>query len=265
MSEQVVMLTDKVEGKPISLSPSSMNVIREAPHFLWMEKNYKQPWPRGIFPSLPGGMDRVLKPHYDGWRAKGELPPEVKSQGVVEGILYPDQARVNKWRARGANMLATVVTAVVDGVTYGVPFRGMVDDIVQVPDSRLSVFDFKTKGSEPKDGDTERYYGNQGDGYHLLFERNGFKATGKGYFAYYYPIAATGGGAATLGFTFGCEVKTIETNGARAEALVQEAIRILVGPMPSLTAGHEACEYLGARGKLLTTLREQAKAPAGRN
>ena len=32
----------------------------------------------GIFPSLPSGMDLILKKHFDSFMKKGELPPELK-------------------------------------------------------------------------------------------------------------------------------------------------------------------------------------------
>ena len=43
------------------------------------------PRPRGIFPSLPSGMDRVIKTYFDHYR--GSLPPELV--GEVEGKLIP--------------------------------------------------------------------------------------------------------------------------------------------------------------------------------
>ena len=58
-----------------------------------MHFNAKVTRPRGIFPSLPSGMDRVIKTYFDHYR--GSLPPEL--EGEVEGKLIPDLDLMNQW------------------------------------------------------------------------------------------------------------------------------------------------------------------------
>lgn len=243
---QPKMLVNLVDGKHITISPSGLSGAVENPHTFWLEKNMKFPWPRGIFPSLPGGMDLALKPYYDYWRSKGELPPEARGQGIT-GRLMHDQATIDRWRSRGRNgMLNTVVTHEVDGILYGVAFQGMVDDMVEEDDHSLSIFDFKTKGSAPKAGDSERYYGKQMSGYALLLERNGRHPSGKAHLAYYYPdkaeARAAGGGVV---FNFNCQVEHLRVCAEECEALVKSIIVSLVRPLPELNE-HEACLYLNA-------------------
>ena len=44
--------------------------------------------PRGVFPSLPGGMDNLIKKYFDTYRLQNKLPPEI--DGKVEGVLMAD-------------------------------------------------------------------------------------------------------------------------------------------------------------------------------
>ena len=82
--------------KQIRLSPSTISVFRECPRCFWLALNKNIYRPRGIFPSLPGGMDLVIKTYFDGYRVRGEMPPEVK--GKVRGRLYENLERLEAWR-----------------------------------------------------------------------------------------------------------------------------------------------------------------------
>jgi len=46
-------------------SPSKLNLVKDCPRCFWLEFNKKFRRPRGIFPSLPSGMDKILKNHFD--------------------------------------------------------------------------------------------------------------------------------------------------------------------------------------------------------
>ncbi len=234
------MLMNDVDGKPITLSPSSLKDAQSNPHLFWIEKRKRIAWPRGVFPSLPGGMDRTLKPWYDGWRAKGELPPEIRNSGI-EGCLHPDQAMIDKWRSRGkGGMLSTIITAEVDGKEYGLTFQGMIDDAIKEKDGSLTVLDYKTRGSAPKPGDTEIYYGSQADGYALLFSRNKARPSGKGHFCYYWPVDARPNAAFDergdtnymLDFGFESRVVHVEVDADRCLQVIKGLIRVLAGPIP---------------------------------
>lgn len=79
-----------------SFSPSALGVFKNCPRCFWLEKVKNIKRPRGIFPSLPGGMDSVIKTYFDKFRETGSLPPEIADH--VEGQLVPDQALLDKWR-----------------------------------------------------------------------------------------------------------------------------------------------------------------------
>ena len=74
------------------LSPSSLNLMKECPRCFWLHQHKVWKRPAGIFPSLPSGMDRVLKHHFDKFRDKGELPPELCNNNHCEDMkLFPDK------------------------------------------------------------------------------------------------------------------------------------------------------------------------------
>ena len=62
------------------ISPSSINLMEECPRCFWLAIHDKWKRPQGIFPSLPSGMDGILKVHFDKFMEKGELPPEIREE-----------------------------------------------------------------------------------------------------------------------------------------------------------------------------------------
>src|SRR3989344_1807319 len=81
----------------IRLSPSSLNVFLECPKCFWSDLAKGAGRPRGIFPSLPGGMDGLIKKYFDKYRALGKLPPEL--EGKIEAELFLDNELLNQWRS----------------------------------------------------------------------------------------------------------------------------------------------------------------------
>ena len=93
------------------LSPSSVGFLRECPRCLWLYANDNISRPFGVFPSLPSGMDRVLKVYFDKYRVNGELPREivgkVKEYGIDANHLVPlvNLIQRNGDRARAHELL----------------------------------------------------------------------------------------------------------------------------------------------------------------
>lgn len=65
------------------ISPSGINLMEECPRCFWLEKHRVWKRPAGIFPSLPSGMDRILKNHFDKFMARGIMPPEAQRKHTV--------------------------------------------------------------------------------------------------------------------------------------------------------------------------------------
>ncbi len=212
--------------KIVRLSPSSLNLFLECPRCFWLQMNENIHRPRGIFPSLPGGMDLVIKDYFDKYREKDELPPEL--QGKIEGKLLHDHNLLNRWRNWRTGLEFT-------DESLGVTLFGALDDCLQVGD-KFTPLDYKTRGSEPKEGDSQKYYGNQLDCYSLLLEENGYPVEKFGYLVYYYPEHVEENGTVVF------NVKPVKLNldPDRARQTLKNAIKLLSGPVPS---HHTECEY----------------------
>ena len=81
------------------LSPSSLTLFEECPRCFWIHHNSKIKRPSSPFPSLPSGMDRILKEHFDKFMRKGKLPPELCKNPECEGMkLFDDEDLLGVWR-----------------------------------------------------------------------------------------------------------------------------------------------------------------------
>jgi len=66
----------------LRLSPTTgLSLFKECPRCFWLHFNKNVHRPRGIFPSLPSGMDLVIKNYFDRYRSMGQAP-------VVEASLH---------------------------------------------------------------------------------------------------------------------------------------------------------------------------------
>lgn len=212
--------------KTIRLSPSSLNLFLECPRCFWLQLNENIHRPRGIFPSLPGGMDLVIKDYFDKYREKNELPPEL--EGKVEGNLLHDHALLNKWRNWRTGLEYT-------DENLGVMLFGALDDCLE-KDGKFVPLDYKTRGFAPKEGDSEKYYGNQLDCYALMLEENGYPSGDFGYLVYYYPEHVEENGTVI----FNVKPIQLKIDPNRARKTLKDAVKLLDGPIPP---HHSECEY----------------------
>jgi CRISPR/Cas system-associated exonuclease Cas4 (RecB family) len=212
--------------KEIRLSPSTLNLFLECPRCFWLHINERIHRPRGIFPSLPGGMDGVIKTYFDKYRAKGELPPEIK--GKVEGKLMSDLGILNKWRDWRTGLAYK-------DEALGVTLFGALDDVLQ-DGKHYMPLDYKTRGYPPREGDSQKYYGNQIDSYALMLQENGYPVKDFGYLIYYYPKEVSEEGRVD----FNVEVVKLTVDPNRAKKVLNEAMKLLNGSIP---LRHSECEY----------------------
>ena len=214
----------------VTLSPSALSLFKDCARCFWLEKVKGIKRPRGIFPSLPGGMDRVIKTYFDTFRAQGALPPELRIEAFKGIHLFDDQARLADWREWRT------------GLRYhdpedGAVLSGMLDDLL-VKNGAYIPFDYKTKGSPTNEADATKYYQTQLDCYALMLEGNGLKTAGYGFLLYYSPKAVGENGQVA----FEIQPIRIETDMARAKALFRKALSILTGAAPKAAP---QCEYCG--------------------
>jgi hypothetical protein len=91
-------------------------------------------------------MDLVIKKYFDTYRAKNDLPPEIK--GKVPGQLFSDVTILERWRNwRNSDLYYTDSSAVLVGALDDC----LMDDECYIP------LDYKTRGSELSE-DPRKYY-----------------------------------------------------------------------------------------------------------
>lgn len=200
------------------LSASTLKLFQECPRCFWLHVNKKLERPRGPFPSLPSGIDRVLKAYFERYRKQGTLPPLI--QGHLSGTLS-----------------TTPLTLGFNDARTGSRLWGKLDDCVILPDGRMAPLDHKTRASAPEDlSYSQTYYQFQMDVYTLLLERQGLSASRTAYVVYYCPIE----GELHNGFPFAVCVHELATRPENAYAVFADACRCLTGSLP---APGEACAF----------------------
>ena len=213
---------------PYKFSPSSLSLLKECPRCFWLHFNKSIKRPDSIFPSLPSGMDRILKAHFDSFMVEGKLPPELKS---LKGIkLFDDIAVLDAWRSNFKGIQWTD--------NDGNLFRGAVDNIL-MKGKKLIVLDYKTRGFPLKE-DTAAHYQNQLDIYNFLFRKNGFNTADYSYLLFYHPKHVTPNGDVC----FHTDLVRMKISVSNAERIFNDALKVLNSDIPE--AGEECgfCEWV---------------------
>lgn len=221
-------------GWDFSLSASKLNLLAECQRCFFDANVLKIDRPRGIFPSLPSGVDRVMKDYCDKYRQS--LPPQLV--GKIAGKLWGSTAQITKLRHWKSGLKAELVVA---GKT--VNLIGALDDLIFEDNASYSPYDIKTKGAEPQD-DGARYYQLQCDIYALLLQENGMPPSGKAYLDYHFPIIMDGGAIA-----FKDKLFVLNTDTNRAHATIEKAVTLMLGNQPSPSSTCDYCNFSNARAK----------------
>ncbi len=207
------------------LSPSSINLMKECPRCFWLAQHKVWKRPSGIFPSLPSGMDKILKVHFDKFRDKGQMPPELcEHQSCVNMKLFTDKEKLKVWRNNFR------------GVSWkdrkGNELHGAVDNIL-VKGKKLIVLDYKTRGYALKE-DTAEHYRLQQNIYNFLLRKNDYKTEDYFFLLFYVPkeVMATGE------VIFDTELVKMEVNISMAEKAWKKALKLLNSDCPK-----EGCEW----------------------
>lgn len=210
----------------VKLSPSSLAVYNDCPRCFWLQMKEKKRRPSGGFPSLPAGMDNVIKKYYD--KYKGSLPPELKNG--VEGVLMEDRELLNKWRNWQSGLKYE------DKKRNAILF-GALDDCLQVG-KKYAPLDYKTRGYPPKSRG-ELYYQHQLDAYSLLLFKNKYPITDFAYLVYYFPKSVEENGVVN----FYVEGHKVMVKTDRALKMFEDAVDFLRGEEPSVHTYKESCAF----------------------
>jgi len=201
------------------LSPSSLSLMAECPRCFWLHHNQNKIRPAGIFPSLPSGMDNILKTHFDKFRDKGQMPPELKENKDCVGCrLFDDKELMGIWRDFKR------------GIFYedeeGNILKGAVDNLL-IKENKLIVLDYKTRGFPLKENSHE-YYQNQLDIYNYLLRKNGYETEDYAFLLFYIPKEVLETGEVI----FDTKLVKIEANVQNAENIWKKALKLLNGSCP---------------------------------
>lgn len=220
------------------LSPSSLNIFKNCPKCFWLEKNAKTPRPRGIFPSLPGGFDRIIKQAMDTYRSAKEVPFSV--EGVSGLRFFQDQRKLDQWRNWRTGLKAE----------FGEHcLIGAFDDLLITRDKYVP-FDYKSKGSAANLEDATKYYQTQLELYALMLQQNSYRTENFGVLLFFSPesldLRTDPLHANLLVQSFKIEIST-----DRAKTLFDDAIACLEGLEPLAGPECEYCLYAVKRGALI--------------
>lgn len=206
---------------PYTLTPSTLSLFKDCPRCFWL--HYRQGWkrPEGIYPSLPYGMDKVLKERADYFRDKGSLPVELR---ILPGTKLFDHPLLALWR-NGKKGIRWKDTS-------GNVLWGALDDVLEREGKVLSL-KYVTRGF-PTKKETASYYQDRLNLYTFLLEKNGFPTEKYAYLLFYSPKSMNWQGDVW----FNKELQKMAVSTKHAEQLFQKAITILHGDVPK-----KSCEF----------------------
>jgi len=223
--------------------------MKDCPRCFWLDKHKVWKRPSGIFPSLPSGMDKILKVHFDKFRDKGLLPPEICEHGDCKNMeLFDDKELLKVWQSN------------FKGVSWvdkkGNELHGAVDNILvsgtKVPEHRsksknhkdfedkgkkLIVLDYKTRGYALKE-DTAEHYRLQQNVYNFLLRKNGYETEDYFFLLFYVPSEVTDSGEVV----FDTSLVKMKVDVGMAEKVWKKALKLLNSECPKWDGKCEWCE-----------------------
>lgn len=207
------------------LSPSSLNLIKDCPRCFWLAQHKVWKRPAGIFPSLPNGMDKILKIHFNKFRDQNKLPPELCDNNHCNDMkLFDDEEKMKVWQSNFKGVSWTDEN--------GNELHGAVDNIL-VKGKKLIVLDYKTRGYPLKE-DTAEHYRLQQNIYNFLLRKEGYETEDYFFLLFYIPkeVAETGE------VVFNTELVKMKVNVEMAEEAWNKALKMLNENCPK-----ESCEW----------------------
>jgi CRISPR/Cas system-associated exonuclease Cas4 (RecB family) len=214
---------------PYKFSPSSLSLLKDCPRCFWLRFNKDIRRPEGIFPSLPSGMDRILKNHFDSFMEKSALPPELCNKECKELKLFDDKKLLAEWRNNKKGIRW-------EDEEHNI-FMGAVDNILKNKE-KLIVLDYKTRGYPLKE-DTAGHYQDQLDIYNLLLRKNKFETEDFAYLLFYHPQKVTEDGKVI----FNTDLVKMKVDVKNAERIFDEALKVLNGDIPEPSSECEYCKF----------------------
>lgn len=212
-------------------SPSSLSLLKECPRCFWLHFNKGIKRPASIFPSLPSGMDKVLKEHFDSFMRKNELPPELCDKKECKDLkLFDDVKLLEVWRNNFKGIQWTD--------KEGNLFRGAVDNLLK-KGKKLIVLDYKTRGYPLKDN-THEHYQDQMDIYNLLLRKNSHETEEYSYLLFYHPKKVLENGDVQ----FQADLIKVKVDIENAEDIFKRALSVLNNKIPAPSKECKFCKWV---------------------
>ena len=219
------------EARTFKLSPSSLNLMNDCERCFWLDKNDVWKRPASGFPTLPSGMDRILKLHFDRFRDQGILPPELRENKECHGCkLFDDKELLSEWR----NNFKGVVWHDKEGNIL----HGAVDNIL-VKGKKLIVLDYKTRGFPAKENTYESSQ-NQLNIYNFLLRKLDYETEDFAFLLFYVPREVLKTGEVI----FDTQLVKVNTSAENAEKLFIKAIKLLNSPCPKINPECDWCKLV---------------------
>jgi len=210
--------------------------MKDCPRCFWLDKHKVWKRPSGIFPSLPNGMDKILKIHFDKFRDEDKLPPEISEHKDCKKMkLFTDREKLKVWQNN------------FKGVSWtdkkGNELHGAVDNIL-VKGKKLIVLDYKTRGFPLKE-DTAEHYRLQQNVYNFLLRKNGYETEDYFFLLFYIPKEVTPTGEVI----FDTELVKMKVDVKMAEKAWKDALKLLNGDCPEASKNDKGkkCEWCVGR------------------
>ena len=219
------------------LSPSTLSLMKECPRCFWLTNHEIWQRPSGIFPSLPSGMDLILKKHFDKFMEQNKLPPELCNQANCEECknlkLFDDKKLLAEWRNSRKGLWFED--------SQGNILHGGIDNmLINKLNNKLIILDYKTRGFPLKD-DTHEHYQDQLDIYAWLLKQMNREVEDFAYLLFYYPKEVQETGEVV----FETQLKKMKLSTTNAKKLWQGALKLLGGDCPEKSC--EWCEKIGLK------------------
>jgi len=197
-------------------SPSGLYTYEECPACFWVEQHL------GRAPSIPmrlnDAMDEKLKNRYDGFRKKGELPPEIAD---YKGKLFEDLDVLNEWRNNKKSLQYI-------NEKDGYVLAGKLDEVFVSDKGEMIVADYKSSGDEPKP-DKQKYYRLQLHAYTFMIKEKGYKVGDEAYLIHYFTKDRTD---PSMNMEFDCHLDRVEIDLDYFEKKLREMAEFLDKDFP---------------------------------
>lgn len=177
-SKRIRNVFDPVSPEPFNISRSKIDLFRDCPRCLYLDRRLGVAHPPGFPFNLNSAVDTLLKKEFDIHRAKKKRHPLMEAYGI-KAVPYQHK-QLNEWRDpfRGVRHHHKQTNLIVSG--------GL-DDVWVNAKEELIVVDYKATAKEGTvniDAPWQVSYKRQLEVYQWLLRHNGFKVSDTGYFVY---------------------------------------------------------------------------------